>query len=150
MLIAGLINLLLSEKRTLAALSVACAALLFPVMVLNSGLLRLTAPESVRDLVTAANARGYGVAPVYGLGEIDRTAEFYAAGRLAYDADGEPVVFENAVQVMLEAYKRGPILILVPREYDQLLRLKTLGAEPIGDNGRFVLIVVQKPTPQHY
>jgi 4-amino-4-deoxy-L-arabinose transferase-like glycosyltransferase len=142
MLIAGLINLLLSEKRTLAALSVACAALLFPVMVLNSGLLRLTAPESVRELVAAANARGFGAAPVYGLGEVDRTAEFYAAGRLAYRADGEPEVFENAPQVVDEAKRRGPILVLVPREYDQLQRLKILGAEVIGDNGKFVLIAV--------
>ncbi|MGI8918303.1 MAG: hypothetical protein ACR2H6_06845, partial [Pyrinomonadaceae bacterium] len=150
MIIAGLINLLLSGKRMLAALSVVCAALLFPILVLNSGMVRLTTSESVRDLVAAANERGYGAAPVYGLGEIDRTAEFYASGRLAYGADGEPVVFENARQVYLEAYKRGPILILVPQEYDQLLMLKTLGAEPIGDNGRFVLIAVQKPMPQHY
>ncbi|MDQ3473166.1 MAG: glycosyltransferase family 39 protein [Acidobacteriota bacterium] len=142
MMIAGLINLLLSEKRMIAAVSVVCAALLFPMLVLNSGMVKLTASESVRDLVRAANERGYGAAPIYGLGEIDRTAEFYAAGRLAYGDDGEPIVFENAGQVMLEAYKRGPILILVPREYDQLLRLKTLGAEPIGDNGRFVLIAV--------
>lgn len=142
MIIAGLINLMLSEKRMLAALSVVCAALLFPILVLNSGMVTLTASDSVRDLVAAANERGYGAAPLYGLGEIDRTAEFYAAGRLVYGDDGEPVVFENAGQVMLEAYKRGPILILVPREYDQLLRLKTLGAEPIGDNGRFVLIAV--------
>ena len=150
LMIAGLINLLLPEKRTVAALSVVCASLLFLMLVLNSGAARFTASESVRDLVAAANARGYGAAPVYGLGEIDRTAEFYASGRLTYGADGEPVVFENAAQVMLEAYQRGPILILVPREYDQLLRLKTLGAEPIGDNGRFVLIAVQKPMPQPY
>jgi len=142
MVIAGLINLLLPEKRMVAALSVVFAALLFPVLILNSGLVRLTASESVRDLVAAANARGYGAAPVYGLGEIDRTAEFYAAGRLVYRADGEPVVFENAPEVTAEATRRGPILVFVPREYDQLVRLKSLGAEVIGDNGRFVLIAV--------
>ena len=142
MIIAGLINLLLPEKRTLAAVSVVCATLLLPLMVLNSGLPRLTAPESVRDLIATATARGYGNAPLYGLGEIDRTAEFYAAGRVAYDAAGEPIVFENAPQVMAEATRRGPILVLVPKEYDQLLRLKTLGAEMIGDNGKFVMIAV--------
>jgi hypothetical protein len=31
----------------------------------------------------------------------------------------------------------------VPREYDQLIRMKTLGAEVIGDNGKFVLIAVR-------
>ena len=90
----------------------------------------------MRDLVAAADARGYRTAPLYGLGEIDRTAEFYAAGRVAYSADGEPVIFESAAQVTDEATRRGTILVLVPREYDQLLRLKTLGAEVIGDNGK--------------
>ncbi len=142
LIIAGLINLLLSEKRMIAAVSVVCASLVFPVLLLNSGLARLTTSESVRDLVAAANARGYGAAPVYGLGEIDRTAEFYAAGRVVYGEDGEPVVFENAPQVTDEARRRGPILVLVPREYDQLQRLKTLGAEVIGDNGKFVMIAV--------
>ncbi len=142
MIIAGLINLLLPEKRMVAALSVVFAALLFPVVILNSGPLRLPASESVRDLIAAANTRGYAAAPVYGLGEIDRTAEFYAAGRLAYGDDGEPVVFENAPQVIAEATRRGPILVFVPREYDQLMRLKFLGAEVIGDNGKFVLIAV--------
>lgn len=143
LIVAGFINLLFSEKRTLGAMSVVCALLLLPVLALNSDLLRLTVPESVRDLVAAADARGYEAAPVYGLGETDRTAEFYAAGRVAYGSDGEPVVFENADQVTEEATRKGTILVLVPREYDQLLRLKTLGAEVVGDNGKFVLIAVR-------
>ena len=143
LMIAGLINFLFSQKPTLAVLAVVCALLFLPLLILNSDLLKLATPESVRDLVAAADARGYGAAPLYGLGEIDRTAEFYAAGRVAYGADGEPVIFENAGQVTDEATRRGTILVLVPREYDQLLRLKTLGAEVIGDNGKFVLIAVR-------
>ena len=143
LLVAGFINLLVSQKRTLAVVSVVCALLLLPLLILNSDLLKLATPESVRDLVAAADARGYGAAPLYGLGEIDRTAEFYAAGRVAYSADGEPVIFESAAQVTDEATRRGTILVLVPREYDQLLRLKTLGAEVIGDNGKFVLVAVR-------
>jgi 4-amino-4-deoxy-L-arabinose transferase-like glycosyltransferase len=143
LMIAGFINLLFSQKRTLAVLSVVCALLLLPLLVLNSDLLRLTARESVRDLIAAADARGYGAAPLYGLGEIDRTAEFYAAGRLAYDAEGETVIFENSVQVKEEAARRGTILVLVPREYDQLIGLRALGADVIGDNGKFVLVAVR-------
>jgi len=143
LMIAGFINFLFSQKPTLAVLAVVCALLFLPLLILNSDLLRLASLESVRDLVAAADARGYGAAPLYGLGEIDRTAEFYAAGRVAYGADGEPVIFENAGQVTDEATRRGTILVLVPREYDQLLRLKTLGAEVIGDNGKFVLIAVR-------
>lgn len=142
MVIAGAINLFFAEMRTAAALSVICAGLLFPIVVLNTSLVRLAKPESVRDLIELANARGYGSAPVYGLSTIDRSAEFYAAGRLSYRANGEPVVFENAQQA-LETAGRGPILVFVPREYeDQLLNLKSSGAEVIGDNGRFVLVAV--------
>ena len=142
LVIAGLFALLLTERRAAASLALIFATILIPVLLLNTELIKLTAPLSVRDLLDAANARGYAAAPVYGLGEVDRTAEFYATGRVAYDANGEPVIFENADQVMIEASARGPILVLVPREYDQLLRLKTLGAEPIGENGRFALIAV--------
>ena len=145
LLIAGLIIILLTGKRTVAAVSIACAALMIPVLLLNSGLAKLATPESVRGLLEAADARGFGATPLYGLGEIDRTAEFYGAGRLVYDANGEPVVFENADQVINEARRRGPILVLIPREYDQVLRLRTLGAEVLGDNGRFVLIAVRSP-----
>ena len=145
LMIAGFINLMFSQKRTLAVLSVVCALLLLPPLVLHSDLLRLTASESVRDLVAAADARGYGTAPLYGLGEIERTAEFYATGRVAYDAEGEAVIFENSVQVKDEVARRGTILVLVPREYDQLIGLRALGADVIGDNGKFVLVAVRSP-----
>ena len=73
---------------------------------------------------------------------MDRSAEFYAAGRVAYGPDGEPVAFENAPQVLSAAVGHGTILVFVPREYDQLLTLKSSGAEVIGDNGKFVLVAV--------
>ena len=145
MAIAGLIALVLTERRTAASLAVIFAAVLSPVLVLNTELVNLTTQESARDLLEAANTRGYVAAPVYGLGEFDRTAEFYAPGRVAYGSDGEPVVFETQTG-RDEAAKRGPILVLVPREYDQLLRLKTLGAEVIGDNGKFALAAVAGTT----
>ena len=90
-MIAGVINLAFSKLRTVAAVSVIFAALLFPIVVLNSSLVNLTTSESVRELVERADARGYGAAPVYGLGQIDRSAEFYAAGRVSYGPDGSPL-----------------------------------------------------------
>jgi hypothetical protein len=141
--IAGLMSLFLTAKRTMVVAAIVLASLLIPAFAVNSDLIRLAQPESVKDLLAVANTRGYNDAPIYGLGEFDRTAEFYGAGRVAYGIDGEPVIFENADQVMNEARKRGQILVLVPREYDQLIRMKTLGAEVIGDNGKFVLIAVR-------
>ena len=143
LLIAGLLTLILPEKRNIAALSIACAVLILPVLLLNTSLVKLASPESVGGLLADAKSRGFGGVPIYGLGEIHRTAEFYGAGQLAYDANGEPVIFENADQIMNEARRRGPLLVLVPREYDQLLRLKALGAEVLGDNGKFVLVAVR-------
>ena len=142
MIIAGVVNLFFFERRSAAAFSVICVGLLFPCLVLNTRLTDLTRTESVRELVERASERGYNTAPVYGLGRMDRSAEFYAAGRVAYGPDGEPVVFENATQVLSAAVGHGTILVFVPREYDQLLTLKSSGAEVIGDNGKFVLVAV--------
>ena len=141
--IAGLMSLFLTARRTIVLAAIVLASLLIPAFAVNSDLIRLAQPESVKDLLAVAETRGYKNSPIYGLGEFDRTAEFYGAARVAYGMDGEPVIFENADQVMNEARKRGQILVLVPREYDQLIRMKTLGAEVIGDNGKFVLIAVR-------
>jgi 4-amino-4-deoxy-L-arabinose transferase-like glycosyltransferase len=142
MIIAGIVNLFFLERRNAAAVLVICVGLLFPSLVLNTRLVELTRTESVRDLVERANERGYSTAPVYGLGRMDRSTEFYAAGRVAYGSDGEPIIFENTPQVLNAAVGHGTILVFVPREYDQLLTLKSSGAEVIGDNGKFVLVAV--------
>lgn len=142
LIVAGVLTIAFTRQKTVAAFSIAFAALLFAPLVLNTGLIKLAAAESVRDLITAADQKGYTSAPVYGLGEIHRTAEFYAAGHVAYGTAGEPIVFENATQVVEEASRRGPILVLVPLANDQLVRLKTFGAEVIGDNGDFALVAL--------
>src|SRR5688500_14278799 len=89
-----------------------------------------------------ADARGYREAPVFQLHTIERTAEFYAAGRLAYDQNGEPVKFEGAFQVA-EAARRheDSVLVFVPLEYlSQLTEYASLETEVIGDNGAVALV----------
>src|SRR5207237_612897 len=56
--------------------------------------------DSVRDLLTAAAARGYGTAPIVQLHTVERAAEFYASGRLTYRPDGEPKMLEGANEVI--------------------------------------------------
>src|SRR6185503_4236503 len=51
--------------------------------------------ESVRDLLALADARGYADAPVLAQRSDDRSAEFYASGRVIYAANGEPVTFDE-------------------------------------------------------
>ena len=55
--------------------------------------------ESVRELMRMAEARGHGGAPVFYLLCDDRTAEFYAGGRLAYQPNGEPIRFDGAQEL---------------------------------------------------
>ena len=105
----------------------------------------LTRPESVRDLLTAAATRGYGATPVVQLHTIERTAEFYAAGRMTYAPDGEPVKLEGVIQVADIARRNGgPILCFVPKEYEtQLTSYPSIQTEVIGDNGRVSLVAVR-------
>jgi 4-amino-4-deoxy-L-arabinose transferase-like glycosyltransferase len=101
--------------------------------------------ESIRDLLAAAAARGYSNTPVTQLHTIVRGAEFYAAGRISYGGDGEPIKFEGAGQV-LDAARRngGPVLCLVPIEFEsQLTTLVGANSELVSDNGVVALVVVR-------
>jgi 4-amino-4-deoxy-L-arabinose transferase-like glycosyltransferase len=112
--------------------------------------LRCAAPllarsESVRDLLAAASARGYQTTPVVQLHTIERTAEFYAANRIAYGPDGEPVKLEGVPQVADIARQNGGlVLCFVPRQYEgQLTSYANARTEVIADNGRVSLVAVR-------
>jgi 4-amino-4-deoxy-L-arabinose transferase-like glycosyltransferase len=102
-------------------------------------------PESVRDLLAAASARGYGSVPVVQLHTVERTAEFYAADRMSYRPDGEPVKFEGVAQVADAAHRSGGlVLCFVPREYEaQLTSYPNIQTEVIASNGRVSLAAVR-------
>ncbi|MDX6272426.1 MAG: hypothetical protein QOD28_3649, partial [Acidobacteriota bacterium] len=92
------------------------------------------------------DARGYGASPVLNLHTVERTAQFYAAGRLIYDEErGEPWKFEGAGEVYEVARQRGgTLLVIVPGEYArQLLDFRPLEVEVIGENGTVVLIAAR-------
>ena len=76
---------------------------------------------------------------------VDRTAEFYGAGRLPYGADGEPVKFESVLQVVEVAGRNnGLVLCLIPSSLkSQLISYQGAGSEEIGDNGRVALLLVR-------
>ena len=120
------------------------------VFVTSALVLKCAAPvvartESVRDLLTTAIARGYPTTPIVQLHTIERTAEFYAAGRLTYQTDGEPVKYEGVIQVV-EAARRnnGVVLCFVPLQFEsQLTSFGGAQTEVIADNGRVVLVAVR-------
>ena len=90
--------------------------------------------ESVRDLLELADARGYANAPVLAQRRDDRSAEFYAYDRVVYNADGEPVTFDE-VSIDDARARGGRFVVLIPVEYVENFR-GWLGIEVIGDNGR--------------
>jgi 4-amino-4-deoxy-L-arabinose transferase-like glycosyltransferase len=104
-------------------------------------------PQSVRDLLAAAAARGYDQTPLVQLHDIDRTAEFYGANQLIRGGDRQPMKLEGpgAVAAMAQ-YRGGLVLCLVPTEFEsQLTSDRRMRTEVIGHNGRLSLVVVRVP-----
>jgi 4-amino-4-deoxy-L-arabinose transferase-like glycosyltransferase len=136
----------LVHPRLRKALFVLIPAAMFAasVIALSCAAPVIARPESVRDLLAAASARGYGAVPVVQLHTVERTAEFYAADRMTYRPDGEPVKLEGVVQVADAArHSGGLILCFVPREYEtQLTSYPNIQTEVIANNGRVSLVAV--------
>jgi 4-amino-4-deoxy-L-arabinose transferase-like glycosyltransferase len=149
LIITAAICIFWTHRRAVSALLVIFATLGALIVALNCGVASFASRESMRDLIQLANGRGYGSAPVYALHQIDRSAEFYAAGRVVYAADGEPVRFESALDVLEVAKKnRAPVLVTVPIEYIyQLTGLQSARIEVIGNNGELALVVVASHDP---
>jgi len=145
LLLAGLGSIFWARISKYFLAVMASATLAALLIALNCDLTRISQRESARDLIDLANSRGYASAPLYSLHDIDRTAEFYAAGRLAYGPDGEPLKFEGAAQVLAAARASGgPILVLVPKEaMQQVTDLKNVQTEVIGVNRRSAIIAVR-------
>ncbi|HYG09707.1 MAG TPA: glycosyltransferase family 39 protein [Pyrinomonadaceae bacterium] len=135
-----------ARRRVQSALLVVGVSFLTLMLILGCAVERVAARESVRDLLRAAGGRGYGASPVLNLHTVERTSQFYAAGRLIYDETrGEPWKFEGAGEVLEVARQRGgTLLIIVPLEYaEQLLGFQPLETEVIGDNGTVALVAAR-------
>ncbi|HBB96853.1 MAG TPA: hypothetical protein DC054_15855 [Blastocatellia bacterium] len=141
----GALAMVKPQVRHQLFLMISIAALATAAIGLKCAAPVIARTQSVRDLLAAAEARGYANAPVLQLHTVERTAEFYAANRIKYGSDGEPVKFEGSTQVIEAAQRNGgSVLCLVPIEYEaQLTTLKQANSEIIGDNGRVALVLVK-------
>lgn len=141
----GLVALLLAKRRTWAVGAIVCAMFLIIIVGLTCGIKGISRRLSIAYAFEQAAARGYGSAPVYHLHTIERTAEYYAAGRLEYGPDGEPVKFEGETQVEGAARARGgTVLVIVPSQFShQLTTYRPLETEVIEDNGGLTLLAVR-------
>ena len=143
--VSGLLALLAARKPALCFVSLVGATLLTVVLAaaVAPGL-GLAGRESVAHLLRKADAQGLGALKVFQLHTLERSAEFYAAGRLTYDAEGRPVKFEGAWQAVEAARADGGrALVLVPVEYlGQLTGEPSVETRVVADNGAFALVYV--------
>ncbi len=146
LVLAGVLVLLFVRYKLFSTIAIATAIVLSFMIALNCGVTQFVPTQTTKYLLDKAGARGYGSARVYFLHEIDRGAEFYAAGRLAYDAEGQPIKFEGAGQILSAAGPdRNPLLVIVPVKYvDQLTRLHDAEGEVIVDNGTLAIVSLRR------
>jgi 4-amino-4-deoxy-L-arabinose transferase-like glycosyltransferase len=144
-LVVGAAALLRPQMRKVLFVLIPIAIFAASAVAINCAAPVAARMESVRDLLAAANARGYGAARVVQLHNIERTAEFYAAGRLDYDPDGEPIKLEGVTQVADAAYHSGGVVLcFVPTAYEsQLTSYQKIQAEVLAGNGRVSLVIVR-------
>jgi 4-amino-4-deoxy-L-arabinose transferase-like glycosyltransferase len=143
--LAGIFLLIWTHLRKLCVVLVICSMLVTTALAATCLADLIGRRESVRALMQLASQRGYSQLPVYGLHTIEHTAEFYASGRVAREANGKPVRFEGPQQVLAVVQQKGsPVLVIVPVEFaEQLTGYALLETEAIGDNGTIALILAR-------
>ncbi len=127
----------LRKRKPAVLVSISCATIVLVLIALMfAG--RFANRESVRDLLVLADARGYANAPVLAQRSDDRSAEFYAYDRVVYNANGEPVTFDE--MSLDEARARsGRFVVFIPVEYVENFR-GSPRIEIIGDNGHTAVL----------
>ncbi|HEX6183065.1 MAG TPA: glycosyltransferase family 39 protein [Pyrinomonadaceae bacterium] len=144
--LAGVVAFFFARHRALSAVTVVGATLLTVALLVSSGAFeRAARKETMGRALAEARAKGLGELPLVSLHEVERTAEFYAAGRFAYDERGEPLKLEGAGEVEEFARARGgqALVSVRLREEHQLLEHPTLESQRIADNGRYALVHVK-------
>jgi 4-amino-4-deoxy-L-arabinose transferase-like glycosyltransferase len=135
--------LLVSDRLTFGRnarwpLLIAAATAVMVLVVLNFFAAPFGRRESVRDLLLLADARGYANARVVAQRRDDRSAEFYAHGRVVYGPNGEPLTFDEISVDEARAWG-GKFVVFIPVEYAENFR----GApkiEILGDNGKTAVL----------
>src|SRR6185436_2317677 len=99
--------------------------------------------ESVKELISRAAREGYADAPLVMFSRIERSSEFYAAGRVVYGPDGDPLKVENPEEVIAQVRRaNGPLLLIVPLgSLPRLERIFEVETKLIADNGRNGIVV---------
>jgi 4-amino-4-deoxy-L-arabinose transferase-like glycosyltransferase len=142
--IAGTLAWLPGIGRVIQMVSIAIAAAALALGALHVAAPGYAAQDTSKFLLQKADERGYNRTVIYGLQPDDRTPEFYAAGRITYAEDGEPVMYVGLEQIGNEIARRGgPVLVFVPDVDAELFASqRAVRTVVIGSNGRHALIAV--------
>ena len=139
----GAISLVFSGRQRPMWLMIALAPLVLCAVALRPAA-SLAGQDSVRDMMHEAGTRGYGSMPVFFMLSDDRTAEFYAGGRLVYQPNGEPYRFDGAQDLAAAIRQRGgSALVLIETRWEkQLTSYSAVGTERIANNKSLTMFVV--------
>jgi 4-amino-4-deoxy-L-arabinose transferase-like glycosyltransferase len=143
LLVAGCFPFLFTRKPVTSVALMAGMTVVALIVVMYRVAPTFADHESSRRLLQLADTRGYSQTAIYGMQRSDRTPEYYAAGRIVYGADGEPIMYEGPGQVIEECRKRKEALLtFVPiGEVNQFSEMSA-PAEVIGSNGRDAIVAV--------
>jgi 4-amino-4-deoxy-L-arabinose transferase-like glycosyltransferase len=146
-LIAGGIVLFLPGKTTASIISIVVASAVSLIMALNLGAPAFADRQTSKRLLQLADERGYSQSPVYGLQRDERSPEFYAAGRVVYEPDGEPTMYEGVGQIVWESRRRQTTILTMarPKDLQQFRELSSMRVDVVGDNGKVALVAVRPP-----
>jgi len=137
-LLAGVFVLATNTRWFVQA--VAASVVVGVIAVLNCGAASVVRRESTRDLLRVADAQGYSNLRVLALPGDDRSAEFYAAGRVIYGPYGEVTPVYDVPQLVNEARARHERLLAFINSDDLKFYRDRTGVEVIADNGKLALI----------
>lgn len=108
---------------------------------------RFADDDSVKRLISEADAAGFSETKIVGLHQISHNAEFYAAGRLIRTADGKQKKLYGVTELAAEVNASGgKLLVLVPNEYArQVLDSPLFHSRKMAENAEMTLIAVSSP-----
>ena len=135
---AILIADVLRPRKIAMPLSIASATVVLVLIALHFFAAPFANHESLRDLLALADARGYANAPVLAQRGDDRTAEFYAHGRVVYGAHDEVVTFDE-ISVDEARARSDKFVVFIPLEFVENFR-GSPKIEVIGDNGKTAVL----------
>jgi 4-amino-4-deoxy-L-arabinose transferase-like glycosyltransferase len=143
-LASGLFALLAPRKPAAAVIAITVATVFILIVALNLAAPAFADRQSSKRLLQLADERGYSQAPVYGLQRDERSPEFYAAGRVVYEPDGEPTMYEGVGQVVWESRRRQATILTMarPKDVQQFRELSSMHVDVVGDNGKVALVAV--------